>query len=272
MSSAQGKRGAPSRFRRAESTAAPKVIAVIPPIRVEDYERERRRRQYQDHAGPGIAVDVRLLRGGPPLTDREYELFWTTAYMILEAEAAEREGAAAVVIDCTADPGFTQIAEAVNIPVVGALQAGVHLALQLGRSFSVLALDAHWARMIDASLTSCGLGGGKTSTEVVGTHVYQPRRGRVMNKSESGKFYGRLLDAGRRAIAAGADTVILGSTTIIEDITRLQADLGIPVIPPGIAALKTAELMLSSGLHMSRRAFPAPAIRFGDQMRKNLGI
>ncbi len=248
------------------------VIAVLPPIPVESYERERRRLQYQGHAGPGISVDVRLLRGGPPLTDREYEVFWSTGYMILEAEIAQQEGAGAIVIDCTIDPGLTQIAEAVDIPVVGALQASVHLALQLGRSFSVLALDGHWARMIDTTLNSYGLRGQKASTEIVGTHVYQPRRGRVMNRSESESFYRKLRDAGGRAVEAGAESIILGSTTIIEDVARLEKALGIPVIPPGIAALKTAELMLGMGLRLSRKAFPAPAIAYGEQMRKILGI
>ncbi len=249
-----------------------KLIAVLPPIPVESYERERRRVQYQGHAGPGITVDVRLLRGGPPLTDREYELFWTTGFMILEAEIAAREGARAIIIDCTADPGLTEISEAVDLPVVGALQAAVHLALQLGRRFSVLALDEHWARMIDERLQLYGLRGHKASIEVVGTHVYQPRRGRVMNRSESESFYGKLREAGRRAAEAGADSVILGSTTIIEEVARLQTDLGIPVVAPAIAALRTAELMLAMGLRPSRHAFPSPAIPYGEQMRKTLGI
>lgn len=250
----------------------PIVIAVIPPVRVTDYERERRRLQYQAHAAAGITVDVRLLRGGPPLTDREYELFWSTGFMILEAEMAAREGAKAIVIDCTADPGFVQIAEAVDIPVVGALKASLHLALQLGRKFSILALDGQWARMIEDQIQVYGLKGHAASIEVVGTHVYKPLRGRVMNKAESGRFDLKLLKAGRQAVAAGADSIVLGSTTIIEGIAELEKDLGIPVIAPGVAALKTAELMLAMRIRPSRHSYPSPAIPYGGDMAKLLGI
>jgi allantoin racemase len=248
----------------------PTVIAVLPPIPVTDYERKRRALQYQAHAAEGVTVDVRLLQGGPALTDREYELFWSTGFMILEAETAAREGAAAIVIDCTADPGIIPITEAVDLPVVGALRAAVHLALQLGSRFSVLALDDDWARMIGDQLQFYGLRDRAASIETVGTHVYNPRRGRVMNKAESRKFYLSLLKAGRQAAEAGADSVILGSTTIIEGVAELEKDLGIPVIPPGIAALKTAELMLAMGIRPSRHAYPSPVIPYGREMAKLL--
>jgi allantoin racemase len=174
------------------------LIAIIPPIRVADYERERRRVQYEAFAGPGMKIDVRLLKGGPELTDREYELFWSTGFMIIEAELAAKEGAAAILIDCTGDPGIEQIAECVDVPVVGALGAAVHLALQVGRKFSVLALDEHWARMVGTRLRDYGLEGQIASLEAVGTHVYQPQRGRNMGEAEAGQFFQRLEEAGKR--------------------------------------------------------------------------
>jgi allantoin racemase len=251
---------------------ASKTIAVIPPIRVADFERERRRVQYEKFAGSEINIDVRLLKGGPELTDREYELFWSTGFMIIEAELAATEGAAAIVIDCTGDPGIEQIAECVDIPVIGALSAGVHLALQVGRKFSVLALDHHWDRMVETKLRDYGLMNQVASLEAVGTHVYQPQRGRNMDQSESDQFFQKLVEAGQRAVAAGADSVVLGSTTIIDGRKDLESAIGVPVIAPGIAALKTAEMMINMDLGLSRHAYPKPAIPFGEQMRKLLGI
>lgn len=103
----------------------PHRIAVIPPIPLTDHERERRLVAYQVAAGPDSVIEVRQLAGGPPLTDREYELFWATAYMILEAEQAERDGADGVLIDCTTDPGLVEMSQSVSVPVVGALEAGL---------------------------------------------------------------------------------------------------------------------------------------------------
>jgi len=253
-------------------SASVRKIAVLPPIPVLEFERTRRQRQYERFAHPGTAVDVRFLKGGPELTDREYELFWSTGFMILEAEKAVSEGAAGILIDCTADPGIEQISEAVDVPVVGALGAAVHLALQLGRKFSVLALDAHWARMVETRLRDYGLAAHTASVETVGKHVYQPARGRNMAEDEAAGFFAMLKAAGEKALTAGADSVILGSTTIIDGKDELEQALGIPVIAPGIAALKTLEFMMELGIKPSRRAFPKPAISYGSTMAGLLGI
>ena len=252
--------------------AKTRKIAVLPPIPVLEFERLRRQKQYERFAGQGISVDVRLLKGGPELTDREYELFWSTGFMILEAERAAEEGAAGILIDCTADPGIEQISEAVDVPVVGALAAAAHLALQVGRKFSVLALDTQWVRMVESRLRGYGLAEHTASVESVGKHVYQPSKGRNMAGDEAAGFFALLKAAGERAVAAGADSVILGSTTIIDGVDELERALGIPVIAPGIAALKTLELMMESGLKPSRRAFPKPAIAYGAKIAGLLGI
>lgn len=247
-------------------------IAVLPPIPVLEFERMRRQHQYERFSSQATTVEVRLLKGGPELTDREYELFWSTGFMIMEAEKAALEGAAGILIDCTADPGIEQISEAVDIPVVGALGAAVHLALQVGRKFSVLALDGHWARMIESRLRDYGLGAQTASVETVGKHVYQPSRGRNMEEGETAAFFAMLRAAGEKALTAGADSVILGSTTIIDGKDELEEAIGIPVIAPGVAALKTLELMMELGIRPSRRAFPKPAISYGATMAGLLGI
>jgi len=249
-----------------------KRIAVLPPIPVLEFERARRQNQYEKFAAPGTSVDVRILKGGPELTDREYELFWSTGFMILEAEQAASEGVDGILIDCTADPGIEQIAEAVDVPVVGALSAGAHLALQVGRKFSVLALDAQWERMVGSRLRDYGLTGHLASIETVGKHVYQPARGRDMAEGEASAFFDLLRAAGEKAVAAGADSIILGSTTIIDSIAELENTLRIPVIAPGIAALKTLEMMIELGIRQSRRAFPKPAIAYGAKMADLLRI
>lgn len=247
-----------------------RTIAIIPPIRVEQFERERRQKQYESFATPGTLIDIRVLKGGPPLTDREYELLWTSMFMVIEAEIAAEEGASAIVLDCTADPALEEISEAVDVPVVGALAAGVFAALQLSRRFSVLALDSDWARMISSRLHDYGLEKRLSTVEVVGTHVYQPSRGRNMDKAEGDDFYKRLLSAGTHAVDAGADSIVLGSTTIIDGREQLEADLGVPVVAPGPAALRTAEFLADLGFRPSRRSYPRPNYTFGREMRAML--
>ena len=247
-----------------------KRIVILPPIPVLEFERDRRQRQYERFCSSETDVDVRILKGGPELTDREYELFWSTGFMILEAEQAQKDGADGILIDCTADPGLEQIAETVDIPVIGALSAGVHLALQISRKFSILSLDADWKRMIESRLQCYGLLNHLASIEVIGKHVYQPSLGRSMRNDEQQSFFQSLRAAGERALIAGAESIVLGSTTIIDDIEELEDILGIPVIPPGIVGLKTLEFIIGMGIKQSRVAYPKPAINFGAEIVKRL--
>ena len=72
--------------------------------------------------------------------------------------------------------------------------------------------------------------------------------------------YEVVLDGGRRALAAGADTLVLGcmSMAFLGVAERLSEELGVPVVNPARTALKTAELLVGSGLTHSPRAFPTP--------------
>lgn len=231
-----------------------KTIAIIPPIPLPRYERERRRERYSRELPEGYCIDFRQLKGGPPLTDREYELFWSSLYMLLEAEAAEREGADAIVIDCTADSGLTEMRQSVTIPVAGALTASL-ASIEPGTPFSILALDEHWRRIISARLSGYGRAADLISIEAVGAHVYRPQE-KPRERSDN-SFLDKLRQAGRRAVSSGARKIVLGSTTVIQEREPLEQQLGYPVIDPGSAALG-----------MAIRATSAPAQTAGEYPRK----
>jgi allantoin racemase len=58
--------------------------------------------------------------------------------------------------------------------------------------------------------------------------------------------------------ADGADVIILGSTTMHQSHAYLSSRLPVPVINPGLAAYKMAEVVLEMGLSHSKIAFPTP--------------
>lgn len=221
-------------------------IAVIPPIPLTETELHRREKQYWQYSDPGFEIEIRMLKGGPPLTDSEEDLLLASRFIIEEAVLSEKEGSDAIVIDCTTDPGIREMEQSLNIPIAGSLKSSIMLALTLGRTYSILALDDTWAGMIGQRVDKYNLGKYLTSIETVGTHVYNPDRKRDMNETEYQSFFEQLLKSGRQAIKSGAETIILGSTTVIRGWKELEAQLKIPVIAPGIAALKEAEKMISS--------------------------
>jgi Asp/Glu/hydantoin racemase len=221
-------------------------IAVIPPIPLTEIELKRRDKQYRKYADTRFEIKIRQLIGGPPLTDNEEDLLLASKFIITEAVLSEKEGFDAILIDCTTDPGMEEIQQSLNIPIAGALKSSITLALTLGRTYSVIALDKSWADMIGQRISKYKMGRQLSSIETVGIHVYNPDRKRDMNDTEFQSFFNRLINAGQQAIESGAKTIILGSTTIIRGWKELEHILNIPVIAPGVAALKDAERMISS--------------------------
>ncbi len=221
-------------------------IAVIPPIPLTESEHKRRIKQYRKYSNPGFEIEIRMLKGGPPLTDTEEDLLTASKFIIEEAVLSEKEGFDAIVIDCTTDPGMTEMEELLKIPIAGSLKSSIMLALTLGKTYSIIALDDAWANMIGQRINKYRLGKYLSSIETVGTHIYNPDRKRDMNENEFQSFFKQLLKAGREALESGAKTIILGSTTVIRGWKELEDTLKIPVIAPGIAALKDAEIMILS--------------------------
>ena len=162
---------------------------------------------------------------------------------LIKAELQRREN----IIGNIQVPGMTEMKKLLKIPIAGSLKSSIMLALTLGKTYSILALDNSWTEMIGQRIDKYKLGKHLTSIETVGTHVYNPDRKRDMNETEFQSFFEQLLKSDRQALNSGAETIILGSTTIIRGWKELEDLLKIPVIAPGIAALKAAEKMISSG-------------------------
>ena len=58
------------------------------------------------------------------------------------------EGARALVVSCAADPGVSELREAVGVPVVGAGSAGAALALAAGRRVGVLGITPEVPKVV----------------------------------------------------------------------------------------------------------------------------
>jgi chemotaxis signal transduction protein len=83
----------------------------------------------------------------------------------------------------------------------------------------------------------------------------------VLDMNEDrGRAQAAVLDRGRELVERGADVLVLGcmSMAFLGVAEQLSEELGVPVINPARTALKSAELLIGSGLTHSRRAFPVP--------------
>ena len=79
--------------------------------------------------------------------------------------------------------------------------------------------------------------------------------------NETSGAWQRILETSRRCIDEdGADVLVMGCMSMaFMDVDReLSKRLGIPVVNPVLAALKTAETLLDLGLSHSRASWPSP--------------
>lgn len=217
-------------------------------------EMRRREKLLNGWAFAGTQVSVRDTPTGPSSIESAYEeALCVPAGLDLIKSVAE-EGADAVIIGCAGDPGLEAARELVSIPVIGPGEASVLLAASLGHRFSVVGVFDGMGATYRLQAFKAGCLDKYASMRASNVAVLD-----LMNDRE--KSLSRIIAAGRQAIEQdGADTLILGCMTMsflgVEE--AVSAELGVPVINAGRAALKHAEMLAGMGISHSRRAYPLP--------------
>ncbi len=239
------------------SASAKRILyQLVAPMEVTVGEAEvvRRRDFLSSYAAPGVTVEVRSVARGTASIESDYDAAMVIPYIIESIEAGAAEGADAAIVGCFSDPGLDAVRERVRIPVVGPGAAAMHLALQLGHSFSVISPNAGNSGRVGAYVRQLGLWERYASTRGMGLSVLDLARGdnSALERAEA---------AARRCIEEDeADVLVLGCMSMaFRDLAKpLQERLGVPVVNPVIVALKTAETMLAHGISHSRAAWPQP--------------
>jgi len=205
------------------------------------------------HAFEGTAVEVRETGAGPASVESSVEEYLSVPGLLEAAPRLEAQGFDAIIVGCFGDPGLSPARELVDIPVVGPGEASGHVAAQLGLRFSVLTVVEEVVPSIRRQMRSQGLEGYLADVRAVNVPVLELR-------DRVDEVLGTLEREARAALADGADALVLGCMTMgfLDAARALQERIGAPVVSPVLAALKTAETLVSLGVSSSRRAYPAP--------------
>lgn len=142
------------------------------------------------------------------------------------AAELEAEGAGSVIISCAADPAVEETRAALGVPVVGAGSAAAAVALGLGRRIGVLGIRDEAPPAVVALLGS-RLAGAVRPEGVRGTRDLRTPEGTEAAVAAAAGLVDR-----------GADTLLLACTglTSIGVRSRLEGELGVPVVDPVLAA------------------------------------
>jgi len=204
---------------------------------------------------PGFECDFVGSRRLMTMAESFYDLYIMDTIVIDAGLRAEEEGCSAVCINTVSDSGLNALRSRLSIPVIGPGQSAFHLASTLGRRFSILTMWEPWLALYHKTLKEYGMTDRCASIRHIDT---RPDVKELLEGKEEIVF-GKLETAARRAIEEdGADVIVLGSTTMHQSHAYLAERLPVPVINPGVVAYKLCELLISTGLTHSKRAWPAP--------------
>jgi allantoin racemase len=215
----------------------------------------RRQKVLQGYASVGVEVTVEPTAKGPAAIESAHDAGLVVPELIRLAPNAPKRGYAALIIGCYSDPGLDALREMLTIPVVGPGAASLYLAAQLGTRISVLTPTGRGYGRVAARLRSLALGELLASVRGSGLSVMD------LAQQKPGAL-DKAADAARVAVEQdGADVLVLGcmSMAFLPGICEALGErVGVPVVNPVVAALKTAEAMTSMRLSHSKAAWPAP--------------
>lgn len=204
---------------------------------------------------PDIAVDFIGCRNGAGLIDSPYEQTLADAWVLDAGARAQAQGYAAVCINSMSDSGLAALRSRLSIPVVGAGRAAFFLAADLGKTFSVLTMWKRWHALYDKLALETGLAGRLASIRDIDT---RPDTAELLAGKEDVVF-AKLEAQARQAIDVdGAHAIVLGSTTMHQSAAWLAERLEVPVINPGLVALKLCETLIDLNIAQSKATYIPP--------------
>ncbi len=195
-------------------------------------------------AAPGTVVTGLTPDWGPESAEGWLDSYLSAA-AVLDTLRRLPEPVDAVVMAGFGEHGREGARELLDVPVVDITEAAAHLACLLGRRYGVVTTLLRTVGLIEDSLRTAGVGENCTAVQAAGVGVLDLERD---EEATAAAF----VAAGRRALAAGAEVLVLGCAGMTGLERRVTAALGVPVVDGVAAAVRLAESLVALGLATSR--------------------
>ncbi|MBA7586938.1 Hydantoin racemase [subsurface metagenome] len=241
---------------RAKGVIKMKKIKVIVPVST-DMWNEPVKKEMEKYKDTDTRIDIINIEKGPESLECTYDEAWSELFTVQEAEKAEREGYDGVIIYCFGDPGLRAAKEKLDIPVVGINEPSIHIASLLGDKFSIISVGPAGPGITIEGLMKdkmklYGFEHKCTSVRSIGIPVLDLGK-------EKRREAERVFEEAKKAVEEdGADTIVLGCGSILGAEGRILKELKVPVVIPGVAALKICENLICMGIAQSKRYFATP--------------
>lgn len=202
---------------------------------------------------PGTEVVYLNPSRGPRSIESVYdELLSSVPCMeILIDQQSEYDG---FIIACYGNhPVIAAGREMLNQPVIGIMEASLHLACIAGHTFSIISSGDRAVTMFQDAVRAFGMESRCASIRSTGTPV-------LALKGEDGSKVEELIlaEARKAVVEDGAEAVCLGCAGMAGLDERLKRALGVPVIDGVTAAIKLMEALIGCGIQTSKRRTFSP--------------
>ncbi|MGY5863107.1 MAG: aspartate/glutamate racemase family protein [Candidatus Thorarchaeota archaeon] len=184
------------------------------------------------------------------LTDEAYN----APFILEQIVRANEEGYDVIMIDCACDPVLEAAREISSIPVVGPRKSALHFALTLGTRFGVVTVQGEsLKKCIEHGVRKEGLDSFCAGVRYLKIPVLD-----ITKNPEAAQK--AILKESKELIENGADVIVLGCTALSHevDLKPIMDELKVPIIDPWVIAVKTAFMLVESGLSHSKVAYPSP--------------
>ncbi|MBJ7537225.1 aspartate/glutamate racemase family protein [Marinomonas transparens] len=167
--------------------------------------------------------------------------------MVRDIESsASSEKASAYVIACFDDTGLDAVRELTTAPVIGIGEAAMHAASFISQRFCIMTTLQRSVPILERNLSQYGLASRCAGVFASGIPVLQ--------LEADPNSYQRLLQASHDALEQHhGEALILGCAGMSHWVTRLETDLGVPVVDGVRSAIKFAEALIDLNLNTSKK-------------------
>ncbi|MFW9980611.1 MAG: aspartate/glutamate racemase family protein [Candidatus Thorarchaeota archaeon] len=230
-------------------------LALIGATGIDWWTDPKKKSFVEQHTPPGCEIGNFTPRSGTYSVESMADEAYNAPFILEQIVQANKEGYDVIVIDCACDPVLDAAREVSKVPVVGPRKTALHLSLTLGTRFGVVTVQGEsLKKCIEHGVRKEGLEAFCAGVRYLKMPVLEISK----NPANARK---QILQESRELIQNhGADVIVLGCTALSHevDLKPIMEELQVPVIDPWIVAIKSAFMLVESGLSHSKVAYPYP--------------
>lgn len=209
-----------------------------------------KKRSLQTVLRPDTQLDMFAADSGVPYIESSFEFYLSEAAVARKVVEVAQMGYDAVIGTAFLDNGLDAARELVDIPVVGPAKTTLYMAATLANSFAVIAAAGDLPKHVRAFAKVLGV-----ADRLVAVPTLKCTVADFLHDEDNA--VAMTIAMGRQLMEEhGAEALVLGCGATTGLAARVTRALDIPVLDPGLTAVKYAEMLVDLGLSQSKRAYP----------------